>query len=98
MAAADRLATLAGLHSQQQFAFLLFHAGRSRFQTELDSIGFEGFLQLSRDVCILAREQLLSTMHNSDTASKSAEHLSEFKTDVPASHYKQMLRDFFQVH
>src|SRR6266850_78960 len=75
-----------------------FSTRGARVENELNSLGFECFLELGGDFGIFTLNNLRALMQDGDAAAEPAKHLSKFEADVTASENQEMLGNGGEPH
>src|SRR6266850_1494663 len=77
---------------------LTFGTRGARVENELNSFGFECFLELGGNLGIFTRNNLRALMQNGDAAAEPAKHLAEFEADVATAEDQEMFGNGGEPH
>src|SRR5882672_2849998 len=98
MGAADaRFACRACVEKRNGVGFT-FSTRSARVENELNSFGFECFLELGGNLGIFTGNNLRASMQNGDATAEPAKHLAEFEADVATAEDQEMFGNGGEPH
>src|SRR6266851_6614118 len=98
MASRDLLRSLASPEYHTHARSDLFEPRHLRGVENLDTVFLENFLDLGRDVGVLAQNQAQIAVDDGHPGAEAPEHLAELKADIAASEDDEVPGQFGQLH